>query len=137
MLLARSAPEALEFPSEIVVATDGSPDARRGVELTAAIARTHRARVALLHVRHGHPEPHRRLAEDAVLVMEAIGVEPVTIEDTGDPQKRIVEVARRERASLLVMGSRGLGGVRALGSVSERVAHEAPCSILIARPRTR
>jgi nucleotide-binding universal stress UspA family protein len=34
---------------------------------------------------------------------------------------------------LLVVGSRGLHGIRALGSVSERVAHEAPCSVLVVR----
>jgi nucleotide-binding universal stress UspA family protein len=36
-------------------------------------------------------------------------------------------------ADLLVVGSRGLRGVRALGSVSERVAHRAACSTLIVR----
>ena len=34
---------------------------------------------------------------------------------------------------LLVVGSRGLRGVRALGSVSERVAHQAHCSVLVVR----
>jgi nucleotide-binding universal stress UspA family protein len=36
-------------------------------------------------------------------------------------------------ADLLVVGSRGLDGFRALGSVSERVAHEASCSVLVVR----
>jgi nucleotide-binding universal stress UspA family protein len=36
-------------------------------------------------------------------------------------------------ADLLVVGSRGLHGFRALGSVSERVAHEASCSVLVVR----
>ena len=34
---------------------------------------------------------------------------------------------------LLVIGSRGLHGVKSLGSVSERVAHRAECSTLIVR----
>jgi nucleotide-binding universal stress UspA family protein len=34
---------------------------------------------------------------------------------------------------LLVVGSRGMRGLRALGSVSEAVAHRAPCSVLIVR----
>ncbi len=38
-------------------------------------------------------------------------------------------------ADLLVVGSRGLHGLKALGSVSERVAHEAPCSVLVVRSR--
>ena len=36
-------------------------------------------------------------------------------------------------ADLLVLGSRGLHGLRSLGSVSERVAHRAQCSTLIVR----
>jgi nucleotide-binding universal stress UspA family protein len=39
-----------------------------------------------------------------------------------------------EPSDLLVVGSRGLHGIRALGSVSERVAHKAPCSVLVVRP---
>jgi nucleotide-binding universal stress UspA family protein len=33
-----------------------------------------------------------------------------------------------------VLGSRGLRGVYALGSVSERAAHRAGCSVLVIRP---
>lgn len=43
----------------------------------------------------------------------------------------------RERsagADLLILGSRGLHGVRALGSVSERVAHASRCSVLVVQP---
>ena len=36
-------------------------------------------------------------------------------------------------ADLVVVGSRGLHGVRALGSVSERIAHTASCSTLVVR----
>lgn len=46
-------------------------------------------------------------------------------------------VAAAADADLLVVGSRGVHGLRALGSVSERVAHEAACSTLVVRsPRT-
>ncbi len=38
-----------------------------------------------------------------------------------------------ERADLVVVGSRGLHGLGALGSVSERVAHTASCSTLVVR----
>ena len=42
-------------------------------------------------------------------------------------------IAASADADLLVVGSRGLHGVKALGSVSERVAHQARCSVLIVR----
>jgi nucleotide-binding universal stress UspA family protein len=44
-----------------------------------------------------------------------------------------VEVLARLDPDLLVVGSRGLQGLRSLGSVSERVAHEARCSVLVVR----
>jgi nucleotide-binding universal stress UspA family protein len=34
----------------------------------------------------------------------------------------------------VMMGSRRLGGLRAIGSVSRRVAHDAPCSVLLVPP---
>ena len=44
-----------------------------------------------------------------------------------------VLTAAADDADLLVLGSRGLHGLKALGSVSERVAHRASCSTLIVR----
>ena len=40
-------------------------------------------------------------------------------------------LAHVDEADLLVVGSRGLHGFGALGSASERVAHRAPCSVLV------
>jgi nucleotide-binding universal stress UspA family protein len=47
----------------------------------------------------------------------------------------IADVAREERAQLIVVGDRGLTGIRRflLGSVSERLSHHAPCNVLIVR----
>jgi nucleotide-binding universal stress UspA family protein len=41
--------------------------------------------------------------------------------------------AAAEDADLVVVGSRGLHGLRSLGSVSERVTHDAACSVLVVR----
>ena len=50
-----------------------------------------------------------------------------------DPATAIIDVARREGADLVVVGSRGLGDVQRFirGSVSTRVAGHAPMSVLI------
>ena len=53
---------------------------------------------------------------------------PLT-DDTRDPVDAFSDVD----ADLLVLGSRGLTGVHALGSVSERAAHRAGCSVLVIR----
>lgn len=53
-----------------------------------------------------------------------------------DPRPPVVALAAAAAsAELLVLGSRGRHGVGTLGSVSERVAHRAPCSVLIYRER--
>src|ERR671912_753111 len=56
--------------------------------------------------------------------------------DVVDDQRKPVEalVDLSEEADLLVVGSRGLHGPAALGSVSERVAHRAASSVLVVRP---
>jgi nucleotide-binding universal stress UspA family protein len=56
---------------------------------------------------------------------------------TGSVKQIIVDEAREFDADLIVVGSHGYGffGRVLLGSVSDFVAHHAPCSVLIARTR--
>jgi nucleotide-binding universal stress UspA family protein len=63
---------------------------------------------------------------------EGAWAERVTAWDPGHPFAALRD--RSTHADLLILGSRGLHGVRALGSVSERVAHGAHCSALIIHP---
>ncbi len=53
----------------------------------------------------------------------------------GEPADKIVEYANSIRADLIVMGSKAFGKVHRflLGSVSEDVARNAKCSVMIAR----
>jgi nucleotide-binding universal stress UspA family protein len=53
----------------------------------------------------------------------------------GRPADKIVEAAKEGGFDLIVMGSRGLGGVKEffLGSVSDRVADEATCPVAIVK----
>ena len=134
VLVARRPPEGIDFPRRILVATDGSPDAARAVELTARIGHVHHASVYFLNVNPGpHGDPGH-IAVDAVDLTAALGREPTILRASGDADERILEAAAAEGMALVVIGSRGLSGVRALGSVSERVAHGARCSVLVARP---
>jgi nucleotide-binding universal stress UspA family protein len=62
---------------------------------------------------------------------ERFGAKLARYENARNPVSTLVEAAIE--ADLLVVGSRGLHGLKALGSVSERVAHEAKCSVLVVR----
>jgi nucleotide-binding universal stress UspA family protein len=52
---------------------------------------------------------------------------------SGDAAEEICAVATEVGANLIVVGNKGMSGVRrVLGSVPNSVAHHAPCSVLIA-----
>ena len=51
----------------------------------------------------------------------------------GDPGRALVDLAGEVAATVIVLGTRGHGGLRRamLGSVSDHVVRNAPCSVLI------
>jgi nucleotide-binding universal stress UspA family protein len=53
----------------------------------------------------------------------------------GSPERKIVETAEEMKADLIIVGSHGYNRWERLllGSVSDSVAHHAPCSVLIVR----
>lgn len=73
----------------------------------------------------------RSLAEEAT----AAAVETEYIQDFGNPGRTICDRAKLWSADLIIIGSRGLTGVKEmfLGSVSNYVTHHASCSVLILR----
>jgi len=82
-----------------------------------------------------------RQVADAVLkraAREALakGVEVETHVREGDPAEVIIDVATEQQADLIVVGSRGLTGIKRflLGSVSHKVSQHAPHSVMIVRP---
>jgi nucleotide-binding universal stress UspA family protein len=134
VLVARRPPEGIDFPSRIVLASDGTPTSDAAAELTARIAGRHGSQVAIVGARD-HEAPFRPgLAEQATRIREATGSEPAFIDEPGPPHRAVANAARDFEAALVVTGSRGLTGVAAVRSASERIAHAAPCSVLVLRP---
>lgn len=111
-----------EFPRRIVVGVDGS------IESATAYAAAR-----YLSERFG-AELHAVVAWGGKGANERL-VATITGGDHDDRREAPAEALAHaaEQADLLVVGSRGLHGVRALGSVSERVAHTASCSTLVVR----
>ena len=54
---------------------------------------------------------------------------------SGDPPQAILESAKQHDVQMIVVGARGLKGIKRflLGSVSQKVLEHAPCSVLIVR----
>ncbi len=115
------------FPGPILQPTDGSADAIEAAKVAAALATRLDVPLTLLHV---GDDP---AAMEQTVTGAGIGDVGETRILPGTPHQEIATVAAALDAGLVVMGSRGATGIRALGSVSERVAHHAPCSVLVVR----
>jgi nucleotide-binding universal stress UspA family protein len=85
-------------------------------------------------------ERAERVAAAGVRVAEHAGLraQPVAIEASGLVWRTIVELADHRDAAIIVMGSRGLAGLRSmlLGSVSSAVVHHADRPTLVIRQPT-
>ena len=70
--------------------------------------------------------------EDQCARARSAGVEVEGHAGAGDPVDAIVRVAEEEKADVIVVGNKGMAGVRrALGSVPNSIAHKAPCAVFI------
>jgi nucleotide-binding universal stress UspA family protein len=119
VLVARTPRTPGQFPSRIVVGVDGSAASLQAVEVAESLARRFDIEVLVVAAAGAAMEVAEFRARSGLRI------------DERDPVDALVAAA--DEAALLVVGSRGLTGVRALGSVSERVAHRAGGSVLVVR----
>ena len=124
VLVARSRDEREDFPGSIAAGVDGSPSSLAAAAVAQELGTRVGVRVELVTAR-GATTPE----ECDVGAIEASGF-AVSFSDA-KALDALLQAA--QEVDLLVVGSRGLRGPRALGSVSERVAHQAPCSVLVLR----
>jgi nucleotide-binding universal stress UspA family protein len=123
VLIARPASDPEGFPRSIVVGIDGSAPADAALAAAQQLARRLERPLRVVTALQGKnvdlAHVHLRTP-----FAEAIDAHPVE-----------ALVAASLTSDLVVVGSRGLHGLAALGSVSERVAHQAKCSVLVVRSR--
>ena len=123
VLISRPARDPDTWPQAIVAGVDGSAESELAVAAARSVASSCGAELRIVSATSDQVD--REVARRVAPELEerdgrAVGV--LTIES--------------EAADLIVVGSRGLQGLRALGSVSERIAHQASCSVLVVRVPT-
>ncbi len=121
VLIAREARDAGTWPQAVVVGVDGSAESAAAFTVARSIAEHFGATLRAV-----------ASTKDQVDLEAARAIAPELEAQTG----RTVEllVAASDSADLVLVGSRGLHGLRALGSVSERVAYQTHSSVLVVRP---
>ena len=142
----------------IVVGTDGSDSAAIAVRQAAALAE---AGGGTLHIVHAYQPMNmgtlamsgggggstidvdgvnksiefgaQSICEHAGAVAREAGVRCEIHAVPGDPCDALISVVEQVRADLLVVGNRGMTGMKRfmLGSVPNKISHHAPCSVLI------
>lgn len=139
------------FPTKILLASDGSEAAELASQTAVELAQETGSELHVVCVEEvpvmagayaaqGVPTPaseeNRELLNDQVRYIEKAGG---SVEETylrqGNPTREIIELSEEIGAGLVVMGSKGLGGLErfVLGSVSEAVVRYASCPVLVVR----
>jgi nucleotide-binding universal stress UspA family protein len=121
VLIARPARDS-DWPRSIVAGVDGSAESGFAFSVARLVAERFGGTVRAIASTKDHLDEQaaRKIAPD----------------HDEDPRGAVdVLVEASASADLLVVGSRGLHGLKALGSVSERVANQARCSVIVVRSK--
>jgi nucleotide-binding universal stress UspA family protein len=149
---------------KVLLATDGSPDAWKAVDVLKKLGLPPGSTAMILHVIRKHVYETARFVDRAgksqtefaksakdlcgdrssagVRLLkdtrDALASLSLNIEERialGHETQEILKAARQKKADLVIMGSKGLTGLRRflMGSVALMVSQHAPCSVLVVR----
>ena len=125
VLVARGPADQYSFPRSICIGVDGSACSAHAATVARVLRERFGAALTFICACGGKKldlQTVRTVAPDAQI-------------DHRREVEALIARAQEAEADLIVVGSRGLHGAAALGSVSERVAHQAACSVLVVRER--
>ena len=152
-----------DFPTRILLATDGSEDAAFAARTALNLANKTGSELHAVYVeevprrlsyskspsleemidpefeeqmrKHAQAAASQFLEEQVQKIKEAGGEIAQAHPRFGRPYAEIVHLAEELEAGMVVVGSRGEGGVRRalVGSVSDSVVHHAHCPVLVVR----
>jgi nucleotide-binding universal stress UspA family protein len=136
----------------ILVALDGSEIAERVIQTLQELVLIKESKIIFCHVFStpeseielpaDRPQPESptlsnfHLEKQLQSYQEQLPVNSELELVTGDPAEEIIRLANIYQADLIILGSRGLTGMKRIvhGSVSSQVVEEANCSVLVVKP---
>lgn len=145
------------FPTRMLLATDGSEEAELALRAAASLANSTKAGLYVVNVLPtdvGIPypvevlqrPPLEELKQQARAFLdrqvEQLSAEGVAVIGShlrqGRPANEIIELSEELGVDLIVVGDKGLGGVRRalMGSVADAVARHAHCPVMVVRDPT-
>ena len=135
---------------KILVPLDGSKYSEKALLHACDMAKNYQASLTLLYVveksipfnlldRKEYLEILRKFGNKVLTKGKKItadyGVDSKIIMKEGNVANETVKLAKKEKYNLIIVGSKGLGATTRffLGSVSNKLANNSPCSILIVK----
>ena len=135
---------------KILVPLDGSKYSEKALLHACDMAKNYQASLTLLYVveksipfnlldRKEYLEILRKFGNKVLTKGKKIttdyGVDSKIIMKEGNVANEVVKLAKKEKYNLIIVGSKGLGATTRffLGSVSNKLANNSPCSILIVK----
>ncbi len=127
---------------KVLVAYDGSEQARRALDWAAHMAQG--ATVGVISVAPtladavdptSDADEHRQQLNEAVALLDALGVGSTTILKVGNPAEEIINTAADGRFDVIIVGIHGMGAIERflIGSVADRLVRYATVPVLVVR----
>lgn len=134
----------------ILVPLDGSDYSKKALLQACDMAKNYQANLILVYVvdkspslnlldRNEYLKMLRRFGEKVLIkgkeTAKDKGIDTTTVMKEGNVTNEIVKLAKSKKCNLIIVGSKGLGATARffLGSISNKLANNSPCSVLIVK----
>ena len=135
LLVSRASERRQDCAPRILVASDGLEGSDALIGLAGRLAQAQEGSVTLLHMLGSESRMHpHRIQHQAERLQALLGERAELQIEPGLARNAVIDSARERDASLILLSSRRLTGMHAVGSVSRRVVHQAHCPVLLMPP---
>jgi len=135
---------------KILVPLDGSKNSFRGLDEAISLAKKNSASITGLFVIQAYPteigvlrtaigkalsKQSKNFLSQAQKICKQNNIDFIDIIDYGDEGAKIVSYAKKNKCDMIIIGSRGIGGIKQLilGSTTNYVLHNSKIPVLVVK----